>query len=267
MYKLPVELTAAAENDVLRTSCAGPCLLVLNQVSETRRLGLQQPRHFQYTLNTYLFSEPGITIGNIEFDKSTFVDVKGKEYPGMHNKKNEMFQHRNIMNFGNSIHDQFSLSEALTGPLEWRADLHIKIPLKLTTKTIENLAAQEKHTIQTPEGAFTFEKPRKVDERWELNYTIPGQHALAKASFGSASVRGLGAAKGAEKPPENTVGLFVLNAAGGVIHSGSSSGHGDGTTMRYTVSYSEEPVKVLLRGEDDKTERTFKAVLKNIPVP
>jgi len=69
------------------------------------------------------------------------------------------------------------------------------------------------------------------------------------------------------KPPENQEGLHVLNAAGEVIQSGGMSGHGDGTIMEYTMTYQQEPAKILFRWHAEKAERKISVAVKGLPVP
>ncbi|MCW8131417.1 MAG: hypothetical protein KIS92_13795 [Planctomycetota bacterium] len=268
---LCVSLDEPGEKGWCAAAPAGPFLLVVQSVSASGQRTLNpngaMQENRQLNMQMGAVAQPGLTLGDVTVNDTKFTDAKGTETNGYNHMRGRGFGFRNNQGGGYIyLNDGMQLGGEASGPLTWTADLKVLIPLKMVSKTLDDLS--EGGSLEVSDGKVTVQKPAKSGNSWKLRIVFPANSEMVQG--GNAGMRAafvVAGNQGGNKPPKESPGYFVLNAAGDMIQSQGMSGSGDGRTMTYDLNFNEEPKSILFQWHGEKTERSFKAKLGEIPIP
>ena len=273
---LPFKLVEAGEKSFCAVGVSGPFLVFVSNVSysENRSLmpGGESQTHKSLSLQIFIVPAPEAAAADVSPVSSVFIDKDGKEQNGQYsnNRMGRLGGYGDVYGSGRMLHDSIQLSGDFAGPLAWKTKLLVRIPLKLSSKKIENLSAQDSQEVQVPDGIITVGKPMKEEKnnRWIVPVTVPNTaEASLFAGGGMKTMIRAGRGAKAEGPPAEKDGVFFLDDKGAVISNQGYSGRGSGNSMTYDLNLQSEPSSVLIQWHSEKTERSYELKIEKIPVP
>lgn len=267
---LGISLEELGEKSWVAATAVGPFLVLGHSVSTNGSKTLDMAgggnEHRQFNAQIQVIPFPGLTLGGVSPEGGKFTDAKGNNFNGFNINRGRfsgMRQHR-LGNQPIHLNDGFQLTAEATAPYIWEATLKVQVPLKLASKTLDDLSNGSQ--VDLPDGRVAVHKPEESGGKWKLKVVFPANSELAQGGWGGVGMRA-GGGGGDAKAPKDQPGYFVLNAAGNVIHSQGMSGTGDGRTMTYEFTYAEEPKALQFNWYGEKTERTYPIKLTGIPAP
>lgn len=276
-----VSLDELGEKSWVAAAPAGPFLIVVQSVNSYGNKSLDMNgggnEHRQMNMQVMAIPQPGLTLGGVQPEETKFADSKGNSFNGQHQQARvRNFGFRGQRAAGGSgpiyLNDSLQLSGEIAPPLSWEASMKVQIPLKMISKTLDNLSGGAS-AVETPDGQVTVGKPEQSGAQWKMKITFPQNSELAQGGWGGVAMVarmgkvGAGGNANDNKPPKEQPGYFVLNGEGNLIQSMGMSGSGNGRTMTYDLTFNEEPKSVLLQWNGERTERTVKFKVPNIPMP
>ena len=164
-------------------------------------------------------------------------------------------------NFSTSSSAQQDLPEKL----DWKMDIKIQVPVKISEKRFDNLADITGKTQEFMGGTFTLNKIEHQGlQGWKIAYTTTG----ALMEMGSRNHGGRQSGDTVTPGnPEFAAGLLILDAQGAAINSGGYSGSGMNNTYRVEMDVNSEPKSFVFRKPGESQTRTFEIELPAVPMP
>lgn len=267
---LCISLEELGEKNWVAAAAAGPFLVLVHSVSTNGSKTLDMAgggnEHRQFNAQIQVIPFPGLTLGGVAPESGKFTDAKGNNFNGFNINRGRfsgMRQHR-IGNQAIHLNDGFQLGADASAPFTWEATIKVQVPLKLVSKTLDDLSNGGQ--LDTPDGRVAVHKPEESGGKWKLKIVFPANSELAQGGWGGMGLA-VRAGGGDAKPSKEQPGYFVLNAAGNVIQSQGMSGTGDGRTMTYDFTFGEEPRALQMNWHGEKTERAYAIKLSGIPAP
>lgn len=152
--------------------------------------------------------------------------------------------------------------------LNWKMSAKLQVPVKVAEKRLENLTDLIGKTQDFMGGSFTIGKlEREGRGTWKMSYTSTG--SLMEMSAGGRTSRwnNNGGETMATGNPDFAAGMFILDAQGKSMDSGSYSGGGGNNAYHVDMELTAEPRAILFRKPGETQSREFELEIPNVPVP
>ena len=274
---LPFKLAEAGEKGFCAVGVNGPFMVFVGRASSTETRALLPDGAVQsnknINLQIFVIAEPNAATPEVFPVSSVFVDKNGQEQNGQYSNT-RMFRFGGLgdaFGLNRMLNDTLQLGAEFVGPLAWKTKLLVRIPLKLSSKKIEDLSALDAHEIVTPEGRITIGKPKKDgNDRWTVAVTAPNTPGATRL-LGIRTGLAIRAARAADAVPASLPtekeGIFFLDSKGDVISSFRDTSRNSTDAMTYSMICQSEPAAVHIQWHREKTERTYELKIENIPIP